>query len=456
MKKIRFLLSLYISKIIAGIVKIFLKDRGTNFPGQVALKLCPDFLRYFKLPSNIVAVTGSNGKTSTTNFINDILVEEKYKVISNKEGSNMATGIATALIKYSDINGKCSADIAVFEVDERGSSQIYQYIIPTYLVCTNLFRDSIMRNGHSEFIKSKIEEKLPKETLLILNADDLISGSIGNENNKVYYAVDAINESEKNNQKNSLAMDVSVCPKCMGKLEFDYLHYHHIGKTHCIDCDFKSEEPDIIAKNVDLQNGKFFLEESGKEYEYSIKVSELFNVYNIVAAITLLRQLGITHEVLRDKVSNLNVKLSRKDEAIVGDKKIIKMLSKDQNPISCSRAMDYLSQSREDKAVILEIMNFKGREDECEDVSWIYDTDFEYLADDTIKQIIIGGKRAYDITLRLLLAGVKKDIIDIDLDCNNILNILDSYKINEVYILHSLYAAGAAEKLKQDLIKKMG
>lgn len=456
MKKIRFLLSLYISKIIAVIVKIFLKDRGTNFPGQVALKLCPDFLRYFKLPSNIIAVTGSNGKTSTTNFINDVLAEEKYNVISNKEGSNMATGIATTLIKHSNINGKCNGDIAVFEVDERGSSQIYQYITPTYLVCTNLFRDSIMRNGHSEFIKSKIEEKLPKETILILNADDLISGSIGSENKKIYYAVDAINESEKNNQKISLAMDISVCPKCMGKLQFDYLHYHHIGKTHCIDCDFKSEDPDIIATKVDLKNGKFFIEESGKEYEYSIKVSELFNVYNIVAAITMLRQLGIPHEVLRDKVSSLNVKLSRKDEALVGDKKIIKMLSKDQNPISCSRAMDYLSQSKEDKAVILEIMNFKGREDECEDVSWIYDTDFEYLADDTIKQIIIGGKRAYDITLRLLLAGVKKDIIDIDLDCNNILNILDSYKINEVYILHSLYAAGAAEKLKQDLIKKMG
>lgn len=453
MKKIKFTIILLISKAIAFILKILSKERGTNLPGQIALELYPDFLQHFKLPEIIIAVTGSNGKTSTTNFINDILSDKKYSVLSNKEGSNMLSGIATTFLKASNILGVCKQDIAVLEVDERNSAQIYKYIKPTYLVCTNLFRDSIMRNGHSEFIKAKIEEKLPKETILILNADDLISSSIGKNNKKTYYSVDKLN-AETNSIK-SLSMDISSCPKCMNKLKFDYLHYHHIGKAHCPNCDFKSPKANVIATKVDLEKGRFVIKENNKEYVYFVKVSELFNIYNIVATITLLRELKIPHKDLIRKIKNTNVKSTRKDEVEIKNKKIIKMLSKDQNPISCSRAMDYVYQSKKNKSVILIIMSFKGKQDECEDISWLYDTDFEYLADDSIKQIVIGGKRSYDIILRLLLAGVNEDIIKIELDCNNILKTIDLEKTDEIYILHSLYAAKTAEDLKQNIIEKM-
>lgn len=454
MKKILFYVTLFITKILSVMLRFVSKTRGTNLPGSIAIKLCPDFLQYFILPEKVIAITGSNGKTSTTNFVNEILEQSKYKVLSNRSGSNMASGIATSLLMVSDLSGKCKEDFAVFEVDERGSSDIYKYITPTYLLCTNLFRDSIMRNGHSEFIKSKIEEKLPPETILILNADDLISASIGKNNKRIYFSVDKIDK-ESNDIKNNLAIDITACPKCMSKLQYDYIHYHHIGKAHCTSCDFSSPKADVLAANVDIEAGTLDIVENEEKYTYSFKVGELFNVYNIVAVITLFRELGFTHEDLREKTVNLSVKTTRKDDTTINGKRVVKMLSKDQNPISCSRAMDYVSQSDKSKAVILIIMNFKGRQDECEDISWLYDTDFEYLADESIKKIIVGGSRALDIKVRLRLAGVESEKIETCENCENMENMLDILNVEEIYILHSLYAASKAENLKNEILKKV-
>lgn len=455
MRKLRFLIALWATKILAKMLKLIAKERGTNLPGSIAIKLCPNFLKHFKLPENIIAVTGSNGKTSTTHFINQILENTNYKVISNKAGSNMAPGIATTLLTNSSLTGISKGDIAVFEVDERGSSAIYQYITPTYLVCTNLFRDSIMRNGHSEFIKSKIEEKLPQTTTLILNADDLISGSIGKNNNKIYYAVDKVDKLDEESSKNNLSIDITACPNCQAKLEYEYLHYHHIGKAKCTECNFTSPKPHFLSTDVNMEKGTFTIKEGERETEYNFNVSELFNVYNIVATITLVKQLGIDEDKIKEEVQKLSLKLTRKDEEIINGKKIVKMLSKDQNPISCSRAMDFVSQSNKTKAVVLIIMNFKGKQDECEDVSWLYDTDFEYLNQNNVKQIIIGGKRALDILLRLEMAGIDRNIIDIDIDVENIPEMLKKDEVEEVYILHSLYAASKAANIKQEIIKKI-
>ena len=455
MGKIRYIITLWITKVIAKMLRLIAKERGTNLPGSIAIKLCPNFLSYFKMPEKVIAVTGSNGKTSTTHFINQMLEGVGYTVISNKAGSNMAPGIATTLLTNSSLIGKTKGNIAVFEVDERGSSAVYNYITPTYLVCTNLFRDSIMRNGHSEFVKSKIEEKLPQSTTLILNADDLISGTIGENNKKIYYAVDRVDKLDKKSNKNNLSIDISSCPECLAKLEYEYLHYHHIGKAKCTECEFTSPKADFIGTNVNMENGTFVLKEDKKETEYTFNVSELFNVYNIVATIALARVLNIDEEKIKEEVKKLSLKLSRKDEEIVNGKRIVKMLSKDQNPISCSRAMDFVSQSEKTKAVVLIIMNFKGKQDECEDVSWLYDTDFEYLKQDSVKQIIIGGKRALDILVRLEMAGIDRNIIDIDMEVDNIPKMLKKDEVEEVYILHSLYAATKAKNIKQEIIKKI-
>ena len=150
MGKLRFLIAL-----IVGKVSIFLLDkifkRGTNLPGEIMLKICPDALSRFTMPETTVCVTGTNGKTGTSNLLTHIIRNSGKSVVNNSKGSNMAPGLVTALAGDCNLGGKVKSDVAVLEVDERSSQFIYTKFVPDYILCTNLFRDSIMRNGHSGF-----------------------------------------------------------------------------------------------------------------------------------------------------------------------------------------------------------------------------------------------------------------------------------------------------------------
>ena len=181
MKKIRFFIALWIAKLSVVALKIT-RHRGTNFPGEIALKLCPNFLKYINKPRKIIAVTGTNGKTTVNNLINDMLEKDNKKVLNNKFGSNINTGISTSLIHGVNIFNKEKYEIASFEIDERTAVKVYPYLKPNYLIITNLSRDSIMRNAHPEFISNLLTEYIPRKTKLILNADDLISSNVAPEN----------------------------------------------------------------------------------------------------------------------------------------------------------------------------------------------------------------------------------------------------------------------------------
>ncbi len=140
-KTLKFYIAIFIAKCASFTLKL-LKRNATYMPGKIALQLCPDFLGMLEKPETIIGVTGTNGKTTVCNMINDILTENKYDFINNKYGSNIDGGIATTLIQGSTMLGKAKKKLAVLEIDERSANKIYPYITPTYLVCTNLFRDS--------------------------------------------------------------------------------------------------------------------------------------------------------------------------------------------------------------------------------------------------------------------------------------------------------------------------
>lgn len=174
MGKLRFLLALWLAKLSVPALKIT-RHNGTDFPGSLALKLCPDFLRYVGKPGTIIAVTGTNGKTTVSNLLTDILEADGKKVLSNRSGSNITSGISTALLRGCDLLGRAkSYDMAVLEVDERASVRIFPYVKPDYVLVTNLTRDSIMRNAHPGYIADILTRSIPQTPTMILNAIDLI------------------------------------------------------------------------------------------------------------------------------------------------------------------------------------------------------------------------------------------------------------------------------------------
>ena len=159
MGKLRFLLALWLAKLSVPVLKLT-HHNGSNFPGIVAIRLCPDFLRYVGRPKTVVAVTGTNGKTTVSNLLSDLLEADGQRVMSNRSGSNMIFGISAAYVLNSDLLGRAGGkvDVAILEVDERSSLKVHPDLKPDYLVVTNLCRDSTMRHAHPDFMKGIISE----------------------------------------------------------------------------------------------------------------------------------------------------------------------------------------------------------------------------------------------------------------------------------------------------------
>ena len=232
MTKLRFYIALYIAKLAQFMMKI-LGRNATYLPGKIAVKLCPSFLAHLTPPSTVIAVTGTNGKTTVSNLLTSILTENGYRVTNNSFGSNVQAGVISTLIADSTLCGKPKKDIAVLEVDERSSLLIYPYMKPDYLVCNNIMRDSIKRNAHTEFISYIISKSLPTSTKLILNADDLICATLGHaEHQRIFFGVDA--EAPATSKPQHI-LDIVYCPDCGGLLQDKYVRYNHIGRHYCPD-----------------------------------------------------------------------------------------------------------------------------------------------------------------------------------------------------------------------------
>ena len=413
MGKIRFIFALWMAKLSKPALKIT-KHGGTNFPGELALKLCPDFLSYIAKPEMIIGVTGTNGKTTCANMIVDILEASGKKVLENREGANINSGIATALINGTTIFNKPKYDIGVLEIDERSSKRILPFVQPDFLLITNLFRDSIQRNAHAEYISGFISENVPKKTKLILNADDLISVGVAPENDRSYFGIERM-DSDVTECINKIN-DMQICPKCSGELVYDYRRYHHIGKAHCRDCDFKSPEYDYRAGDVDFYNMSMRVSDKNGEAEYSIINDSIFNVYNMVAVIAVMRELGMPHKEIQSYMGRLKIVESRFSERTQGDLTVVLQMAKEKNPLANSRAMDYVSGLDGKKEIILMPNCLTDGDNWPENVTWLYESDYEFLNQDNISCIIITGPYASDYELRLLLAGVPKEKLICEFD----------------------------------------
>ena len=449
MGKLRFLLALWMAKLSIPALKIT-RHNGTDFPGALAIRICPDFLRYVGKPKTIVAVTGTNGKTTVSNMLTDILEAEGVRVMSNRAGSNITSGVSTAFIRNCDLFGRVKkCDMAVLEVDERSALRIYPHVRPNFILITNLFRDSIMRNAHPGYIADILTRGLPRESTLILNADELISGSVAPENTRVYYGIDRMDSDVQ--ECENLLNDMRICPKCAGKLEYAYRRYHHVGRALCQSCGFHSPDATYLAQNVDLDSRTMTLREGDKEEQYPLITDSIFNVYNMVSVIAALRQLGFDHDTIRRRFAETKILETRLSEEKVGNINIIMQMSKDKNALACSRNFDYLRQKKGRKELLV-MMNCMGvSKNWSENPSWMYDTDFEFLNNDDVVCLVCAGPRARDYRLRLLLAGIPEEKIRLEDDEFKALELLPLTAGDDVYILYGVDGMPLAFRVKAKL-----
>ena len=191
MEKLSFYFALWSAKAAQLACRIVRKG-GTTAPGKVALGICPDFLSRIGRPETLIGVTGTNGKTTVSNMLCDIFETMGMDLVSNRQGANIDAGAATSLVASATLGGKCRKKLGVLEMDERSAAKLFPILKPDYLIVTNLFRDSMRRNAHPEYIADLMESSIDPSTHLILNADDPISSSLAPLNSRTLFSVDKL------------------------------------------------------------------------------------------------------------------------------------------------------------------------------------------------------------------------------------------------------------------------
>ncbi|HQB31821.1 MAG TPA: MurT ligase domain-containing protein [Erysipelotrichaceae bacterium] len=449
MSQIRFYLTLFIVKSVIRFMKL-LGFNATDTPGRIALILCPDIIGRIKLPNTVLAVTGTNGKTSTNNILSQVLRNSGYSVIDNAFGGNINSGIASCLIQHCDLKGVCDYDFACLEIDERSAGKIFPYLTPDYLICTNLQRDSMMRNANVEFIFSILDKYLPASTRLILNGDELNCCQLGKGRNKsrTFFRVDLQKDEVC---RDNIIKDVTVCLECGSDIRWDFVRNHAIGQGHCVNCDFGSPECKYIMRR--REDNKLFIETEGIVKQYPLVGFRIVDYYNQTAVVSLLKEVGLTDEVISAGLENTIIPKSRFEEFNINGKKIISILSKGMNAIAVSSSFDVIEKDKTKKSVLLFLDDARDAVKSSELISWIYDVDYEFLNDENIRQIIIGGKRSIDHKVRMLMADIEAEKISTSINVLNMVEHLDVKEIETIYLLFDVYNVPeykrVSEKVKQ-------
>ena len=447
--KLRFIIALILAKLSKPLLKIT-GHNGTDFPGKLALKICPDFLKYVAKPETIIAVTGTNGKTTVSNMTVDLLERSGKKVLNNRAGSNINSGISTALLNGVTLFNRAKYDTAVLEVDERSAKRIYPYVKPKIIAITNLFRDSIMRNAHPQYIADFLTANIPSDTKLVLNADDLISSRVAPNNARVYFGIEKM-ETDVTECHNRLS-DIRICPECSHELRYEYLRYHHIGKAYCPACGFKAPGYDYAGADVSLENMTMRVKDKNGEGEYRLISDSIFNVYNMVTVISIARELGMSHKEIAKIMDGMEVVATRYGSEKVGNVTLTNQMAKGLNALASSRAFDYVSHREGEKELFMMMSCMTDERHWSENTSWLYDCDFEFLNTPEITHIIATGPRAIDYKLRLVLAGVDEDKIDCIEDAEKAAESLRFVDGSTVYMFYAAdqldYVFKVREKIK--------
>lgn len=424
----RLFFTILVCKIMKAVLKLI--GRGSSLPGEIALKLYPDILKKVKLPQHIIAVTGSNGKTSTVEMIAHILTKDGKKVIWNKEGSNQIAGVATIILSKCSMGGRVKADALLLESDERYAKYTFSYFQPTHYVITNLYRDQLTRNAHPEWVYEAIKDSVHDNSTLILNANDPLVSCFGkNRDNVIWIGMDKQDFSTDRNI--GIYDDGKYCPVCKKPLTYDYYHYNHIGSFNCPHCGLKTNSPAFNITYADLDSGVITV--NGK-YEITLAYKTPFNIYNILAAFAVCSLSGVDNDFIAKQLSDYVLKNGRVVQYKLGVNNGTFLVCKHENSVSYDCSINYITRQNESCAVII-IVDAVSRRYNTGEISWLWDINFGALNSDCVKHIYLLGKHAEDLRTRFSFTDIPEEKLTVNTDINAACDEIGKTKYNKLYTL---------------------
>lgn len=420
--KLSVIVSVFACKLSRFVIRL-LGRGGTNLPGKIALKLCPDLLGYLAKDVTTIIVTGTNGKTTTSRMIEQALTDSGISFFTNKSGANLLSGVTAEFAIHSSAAGKCRYPFALIESDEAAFKAISRYVDAKAVVVTNVFRDQLDRYGEVTHTLNNIKIGIASSpnAVLCLNADDSLCRSITDEasNPVIFYGVDTpIYETPVTE-----ISDAPYCLHCKCEYVYDYVTYGHLGGYHCPGCGYGRPEPAVSVPRVlssDTEQSEIELSVDGVRYTATVNLPGAYNIYNACATVALGKALALDTDTVIASLSHFSCGFGRMEKFDVEGTSMRMILVK--NPAGCNQVLNFVTAVTE-PSVFVVCLNDKVQDGT--DISWIWDVDFERVAGmgDNLSCVLVSGTRAEDMALRFLYAGVPEKKIRVHKDYDELLSV---------------------------------
>jgi UDP-N-acetylmuramyl tripeptide synthase len=419
---------------------------GTNFPGALARRIDPDILRQLSaaLPQGVVLVSGTNGKTTTARMSAEILRRDYRRVLHNRAGANLITGLTATALMGSDLLGRPRADIGIFETDEAALPRAITETQPSLLLINNLFRDQLDRYHEIDTLISTWRAalgRLPADATVLLNADDPAVAALGEGlgASALYYGLE-----DTRHAAGAAAhiADSQFCRRCGAPYRYTASFYAHIGHYRCDRCGQRRPAPDFRLERLELEGtagSRLYLSfplhgarDTGQAHagvveegeprgylEVRLPLPGLYNALNALAAASAALLLGVAPARIRDTLERFSAAFGRIERVDAGGRPLLLALIK--NPVGASETVRMLvggwaggsgpSPIPHPPSPHLHLLvAINDRYADGTDVSWLWDADFEQLAG-RVERAVVSGTRAEDMAVRLKYAGVDPERI---------------------------------------------
>jgi UDP-N-acetylmuramyl tripeptide synthase len=388
---------------------------GTTLPGKLLTSIDPGAVGRLarRLPLGSALVSATNGKTTTTAMTAEILAR-RLRLAHNRTGANLASGIASALMEEGD------AELALLEVDEGAFPRLSGQLRPGVVCLGNLFRDQLDRYGELELIAERWRvavRALDPDATVVVNADDSLLAELARAREKVVrFGVD---DPSVARARLSHAADSKYCIRCGAPYVYDAAYVGHLGDYRCPNGDSVRPPLDVAARAIELdglEHTSFELATPQGSDRVTIPLPGLYNVYNAVGAASLAFALGASLAEVVDGLGRFEPAFGRFERFPARGRTVLVLLIK--NPAGGNELVRTLVAGGAPRVAVIALNDeiADGR-----DVSWIWDVDFEPLAEG-LETLVASGRRAEEMALRFKYGGLEPTRLEVVRDLERALD----------------------------------
>ncbi len=410
----RLALALGVGKLAGSTGRMFKIGGGTSLPGMLARFIDPDVLRKVVGASKArkIAITGSNGKTTTAHMVAAIAAANELKITQNRAGANMLQGVTTVAVNAANLRGELDDDLLIFEVDEGTFHRAIPEISPDVVIINNIFRDQLDRYGELYKVANNLERivrELPASATVVLNADDPLVANFAPDMpaRRLYFGLDAPALGSTTPEH---AADSVRCVKCQHYFEYDAVYVSHLGAYRCPACGFARPRLDIAMTAAEMKpQGPTTVtaRTPAGEVTISMPLVGLHNIYNVTGALAGAYALGLDLSLAANGLARLKPAFGRLEPIKAGDKLIY--LSFVKNPTSYNTILHTIRDWPGKKHVLVAASNTPV---DGEDFAWFWDVEIEEIAGDLLT-VTCSGLKAEELAMRFKYAGVPDEKMEI-------------------------------------------